>query len=384
MDIKIKRAMGIDVYFEKEEIHSINPEGELMLAILSTLAETESINISDAVKWGIRRGYEKGRIESLPLGKFYGYYKFGKDIIIIEKEAEVVRTIYRDFLFGHGVYEIAKNLSAKGIITDTGESEWCGSTIKKILSNEKYKGDCLFQKTFMIDPLKHKRVKNEGQLNQYYLENCIPKIVDEELWELVQLEIARQKVFTKEHKLPYHHYGILKFPLACRIFCGVCGKTYQVLKHKIKSKNGERYWRCTSFHHKQWTEIPDLLFTPREKPLRKEPGQRKRKYYTRILPKPRTMRCTDIEIPEEVPYRAFVDAWNELVDNPQILENHIPSNALESYRLQELKKLIHQNGKIERFDNDLAMPVLESMVVNTDKTITVHFLSGIQIKTTPT
>ncbi len=374
------RELGIDVYFEKEEIHSINPEGELMLAILSTLAETESVNISEAVKWGVRRCYEKGKVESLTLGKFYGYYKKGKEIVVIEDEAKVVRRIYKSFLDGYSIYEIARKLTEEGIPTDTGNDIWGETTLKKILRNEKYKGDCLFQKTFIADPITHKRTRNDGQLNKYYAEDCIPPIIDRDLWELVNLEFDRQVEFRKKHKIARYHASKHDFPLACRIICSVCGRTYQVLQHKIKSKNGERYWRCTSFHHKQWTEIPDLLFTPREKPLRKEPGQRKRKYYTRILPQPRIMRCTDIEIPEEAPYKAFITTWNKLVEEPQILENHIPQGVLEEYRFKELKRLIKEHGKINSVELDFIQPVLESIVVNLDGSFNIHFLAGIEIK----
>lgn len=371
------KDMGIDVYFEKEGIHSINAEGELMLSILSMLAETESVNISESVKWGVRRCYEKGKTESLTLGKFYGYHKKGKEIQVVEKEAEVVRRIYHDFLDGYGIEDIVRSLIDEGVPTDTLEGQWCDSTVKKMLSNEKYMGDCLFQKTFISDPITHRRIKNNGELNKYYVEDCFPQIVDKGLWNLVQLEMQRQKEYTKKHNITRYHSNTESFPFSSRIICGVCGGTYRLYAHKVKSMKGEKYLRCSTFIRGKWTEVNGVMFTPRGRPRRTE--HPKNKSYKHKPPVPRTMRCTDVEIPYERPFMAFADAWNYLADNPDILASHAASCDLQAYRLKELQRLIAVNGRVKSASYDLVRQTLECMVVNPDGSITVRFLAGIEI-----
>lgn len=371
------KDMGIDVYFEKEGIHSINAEGELMLSILSMLAETESVNISESVKWGVRRCYEKGKTESLTLGKFYGYSKKGKEIKVIEKEAEVVRRIYQDFLDVNGIEDIVRSLIKEEVPTDTVDGQWCASTIKKMLINEKYKGDCLFQKTFISNPITHKRIKNNGELNKYYVEDCFPQIVDKELWELVQLEAERQKRYMKEHHITRFHSNNDGFPFSSRIICSVCGSTYRLYAYEVKSIRGEKYLRCSTFIGRKWTEVDGVMFTPRGMPRRTM--NPKNRSYKHKPPVPRTMRCTDVEIPYKKPFKAFADAWNCLTDNPNILGSHAPSDKLQAYRLKELQRLIAINGRLGSASYGLVRQTLECMVVNIDGTITVRFLAGIEI-----
>lgn len=132
----------------------------MLLSILSMLTVTESVNISESVKLGVRCCYEKGKTESLTLGKFYGYQKKGKEIQIVEEEAEIVRGIYHNFFADYGIEDIVKSMIDEGVPTDTADGQWCASTIKKFLSNEKYKWDCLFQKTFISNTITHKRILN--------------------------------------------------------------------------------------------------------------------------------------------------------------------------------------------------------------------------------
>ena len=147
-------ALGVDVFFEKENIHTKYSDGEVLITLLLATAQNESAALSEKVKWVIHRKYESGNIKSIPSGKFFGYDKDEKgNLVINEEQAIIVRRIYKKFLDGYGYYQIGEHLSKNGIITETGNERWNWTTLKKILTNEKYKGDTLFQKTFNADYL---------------------------------------------------------------------------------------------------------------------------------------------------------------------------------------------------------------------------------------
>lgn len=180
------KEKGIEVYFEKENIYTMDSKGELLITIMSSLAQEESRSISENVTWGQRKRFADGKI-NIPYGRFLGYEK-GEDGLpkIIEKEAAVIRKIYREFLKGKTYTGIAKQLTEENILTPGGKEEWRSSTVKSILQNEKYKGDALLQKSYTVDFLTKKTKINEGEVPQYYVENSHPGIIKAEAFDLVQ------------------------------------------------------------------------------------------------------------------------------------------------------------------------------------------------------
>ena len=162
--IRKLKEVGCEVYFEKEQIWSFDGKGELLLTIMSSLAQEESRSISENVTWGKRRAFEAGKV-SLPYKRFLGYEK-GEDgrPRIAESEAAVVRLIYTLFLQGKTVNYIARRLTAQGIPTPGGKEKWAVSTIQSILRSEKYKGEAILQKRYTVDFLEHKLKVNEGEL----------------------------------------------------------------------------------------------------------------------------------------------------------------------------------------------------------------------------
>ena len=162
---------GVEVYFEKENIWTFDSKGEVLLIIMSSLAQEESRSISENVTWGIRKRFSDGKYY-MAYKHFLGYEK-GPDgsIIINDEQAEIVRFIYRRFLEGATARNICTELEKQLILTPSGKEKWCTSTIMSILSNEKYKGAALLQKTYISDFLSKKIKKNNGELPQYYVEN---------------------------------------------------------------------------------------------------------------------------------------------------------------------------------------------------------------------
>lgn len=183
---------GIEVYFEKENLWTLDSKSELILTIMASIAQEEFRSISQNITWGKRAGFKEGKV-SFAYSTFLGYKKEGGKIEIDEDQAVIVKLIYKMFLVeGKTCSGIAAYLKSKHIKTPSGRStRWTKNTVNSILTNEKYKGDALLQKTFTDNYLDQTVVKDTGQLTQYYVENSHPAIIDKDMWEQVQTELKR-------------------------------------------------------------------------------------------------------------------------------------------------------------------------------------------------
>ena len=248
--IRKLKEHNVECYFEKENIWTFDSKCELLLSIMSSISQEESRSISENVTWGHRKRMADGKI-IMPFGRFLGYDR-GEDgrPVVNEREAEVVREIYRLFLSGMTPYSIAKKLTADGIPTPAGKKTWAGSTVRSILTNEKYKGDALLQKTFTADYLSKKVKKNNGQIPQYYVEDSHPAIITPEVYEAAQAEMERRQAT----KTRYSGVDIL----ASKIVCGDCGCFYSPKVwhstdqyRRVIYQCGQKYkgeHRCTTPH----------------------------------------------------------------------------------------------------------------------------------------
>ncbi len=182
---------GVEVFFEKENIWTLDSKGELLITIMSSLAQEESRSISENVTWGHRKRFQDGKVY-MPYGNFLGYDRGENgEPVINPEQAETVRRIYRQYLEGMSIPQIAASLDADGILTPRRKHKWSHTTIHSILTNEKYKGDALLQKRFTVDFLTKQRKANEGEVPQYYVTGSHPAIIDPETWELVRYELAK-------------------------------------------------------------------------------------------------------------------------------------------------------------------------------------------------
>ena len=230
--IRDLKAHGVEVFFEKENIYTFDGKGELLLTIMSSIAQEESRSISENVTWGHRKRFADGKI-IMSYKTFLGYDK-GEDgmPVINPKEAEIVRSIYRMFMKGKTPFAIAKALEKKKVPTPMGKPRWSDSTIISILTNEKYKGDALLQKTFTVDFLTKKKKANEGEVPQYYVKGSHPAIIDSREWEAVQSELAYRKSMGKAYS------GTSIF--SSRLVCGDCGELF-----------GSKVWHSTDVYRKE-------------------------------------------------------------------------------------------------------------------------------------
>ena len=238
--VRMLKDHGVGVYFEKENIDTLDAKGELLITIMSSLAQEESRSISENVIWGQRKRFADGKV-TLPYKRFLGYDRgASKDDppVVNEEQAVWVRYIYSEFMLGKTACAIAKALTASGVPSPSGKPKWSPSTVESILSNEKYKGDALLQKTFTVDFLSKKKKVNEGEHPQYYVEHSHEAIIDPREWQLVQLEMARRK------SLGMRYSG--NCVLATRIVCGDCGSYFGPKVWNSTSKYKRTIWQCNN------------------------------------------------------------------------------------------------------------------------------------------
>lgn len=190
--IRELKEKNIPVFFEKENINTMDSKGEVLLTIMVSLAQQESQSLSQNIKLGLQYRYQNGEVQ-VNHNRFLGYTKDEEGHLIIEPtEAEVVKRIYREYLEGGSLLQIGRGLEADGILTAAGKAKWRPTTLQKILRNEKYIGDALLQKTYTVDFLNKKRVQNNGIVPQYYVENSHEPIIPRDLYMQVQEEMVRR------------------------------------------------------------------------------------------------------------------------------------------------------------------------------------------------
>jgi len=230
------KEKGVEVYFEKENIYTMDSKGELLVTIMSSLAQEESRSISENVTWGQRKRMADGKV-SLPYGQFLGFEK-GEDGLprIVESEALIVRRIFRLFIEGKTPSAIAKQLAGQGIPSPAGKKAWQVATVKSILTNEKYKGDALLQKKFTVDFLNKTQKANEGEVPQYYVQNSHPGIIEPDEFDAVQAEIERRKGLGRPSGCGS--------PFSAKIVCGDCGGFYGSKVWGSNTKYRRVIWRC--------------------------------------------------------------------------------------------------------------------------------------------
>lgn len=234
--IRQLKEAGVEVYFEKENIWTLDGKGELLLTIMSSLAQEESRSISENCTWGQRKRFADGKI-SVPFQRFLGYDRGADGNLVVNREqAVIVKRIYSLFLQGMTYHGIADTLTKDGIPTPGGKKKWSISTVKSILSNEKYKGDALLQKSYTVDFLTKKTKVNEGEIPQYYVEDNHEAIIDPEVFEMVQREMAKRGKGKK------YHSGVHAF--STKIKCGECGSWYGSKVWHSNSKYRKTIWQC--------------------------------------------------------------------------------------------------------------------------------------------
>lgn len=244
--LRTLKEYGVEVYFEMENINSLEGS-EMLITILSSLAQESSQEKSDSVKWGYQRQFEKGKVYASNL---FGYKSNRGELVIVEEEAKSVREIFAMYLQGFSINDIKHNLKERGIKTRRGSTEWSISTLRGMLSNEKYTGNSKNGKIYNIDFLHPKRLQNNGQAPMFLVENSHPAIVSKEIFEQVQIERARRLKNKKEvdqqvSKSNRGRYTSVN-SLANKIICANCGDLYRRAVWTKRSGEKQPVWRCAN------------------------------------------------------------------------------------------------------------------------------------------
>jgi len=322
--VRLLKDLGIGVIFEKENIFTLDSKGEVLLSILSSLAQDESRSISESSTWGIRRRFEQGKLH-LNHTKFLGYDKDPNgNLMINQKQAKIVRRIYREFLDGKGANRIAKDLEVDQVPNWNGKPKWHGSTIQSMLTNVKYKGDALLQKSYTVDFLTKKRAKNTGQVPQYYVEESHSAIIEKDIWQAVQLEMERRKVYALEHGIQKLECATINNPFAGRVICGTCGHMFgRKVWNSTNEKQRRIIWRCDA------------------------------KYKVKGV-----KGCDSKHIDDGVLYQAFMGAFNAIIENKDYFlekwqEGLVDDDLLKRYKARQFIGIITEAEVMVEFNVEL-------------------------------
>ncbi len=327
--IRQLKDKNIPVFFEKEGINTMDSKGEVLLTIMASLAQQESQSLSQNVKLGLQYRYQNGEVQ-VNHKRFLGYTKDEqKHLVIVQEEAEVVKRIYCEYLEGASLAQVAKSLEKDGIHTAAGKAKWRAETLKKILQNEKYIGDALLQKTYTVDFLTKKRVKNNGIVPQYYVENNHEAIIPRDLYMQVQEEMVRRANIRSGKNGKKRVYSS-KYALSSIVYCGNCGDIYRRV-HWNNRGCRSIVWRCVSRLEEKGSD------------------------------------CTSPTINEETLQTAVVKAINELLANKEsfllVLQKNIAAVLNEEYdnavdgidsRLEGLQKELLKLANSKSDYNDIA------------------------------
>jgi DNA invertase Pin-like site-specific DNA recombinase len=402
--IRKLKDKNIPVFFEKEAINTMDAKGEVLITIMASLAQQESQSLSQNVKLGLQYRYQQGKVQ-INHNYFLGYTKDKNGHLIIDPEqAEVVKRIYREYLEGYSMAKIARHLEKDGIRTGAGKTRWHSSTINKILRNEKYMGDALLQKTYTTDFLTKTRVKNNGIVPQYYVENDHEAIVPKEIFMQVQAELVRRRVVHVSPSGKKRNFSSNNcFSQIVR--CGECGDLYRRV-HWNNHGHKSIVWRCitrleptaadTNCTNRTVNEelLKDISLKAMNQILLGSDSfiQQLQENLAKAITKSDTLSPDGIqkrleELQQELitkannrqAYDAIADEIFRLRDQKEKAENNLRSQKEVAERIKTLQEFIkRQPSNLTAFDESLVHKLIERITVF-PKHFTVEFKSGISV-----
>lgn len=229
--IRELRGLGIEVYFEKEKLNTSNMGSEMLLGILSTLAQEESTSISQNMRWSYQKRMRAGKFITCTAP--YGYRLVNGTLVVEPEEAKIVQWIFQNYLDGIGMWELTQRLYSRGNPAPMGGKIWGHTSVQYILKNEKYAGNALLQKSYKTDTLPFRKCRNHGEKTQYFIEHTHEPIISQEIFEKVQALTDNRLIYGGDSK------ELEFYPLSRKMACGLCGCTF-----RRKTVRGKLYWVC--------------------------------------------------------------------------------------------------------------------------------------------
>lgn len=396
--VRLLRSHGVDVFFEKENIHTISITNELFLTLYSAFAQGESESISENMKAGLVYKMKRGECVGNPNCYGYDWNPLTKELIINEKEAVIVIKIFEEYVSGKGSNIIARGLNEDGIPSPSGK-KWRAETIRRIICNEKYIGDLRSGKSFVENVITHKRKINKGQTKQYYTTNHHIGIISRELGnKAIELYKKRSEKSKKSHDKYSRRY-----PFSSKIYCGCCGERF-TRKSYLKNKNnpkGERviFWGCRSRDNdiecenhitykekeieKIFLEMYNQLFINKDKYIKaflnkindtldEEDIEKEisnlEKDRNRILEK--QSKLIDLLVDERITkdvLNSKIEMFNIELKNIdgklQELKSNEKNYQKKTKQLEKITKMLEDKKKLEEFDSDVFENVVERIII---------------------
>lgn len=343
------KDLGIGIIFEKENINTLDAKGEVLLTILSSLAQDESRSISENSTWGIRRRFEQGQ-HKMSTKRFLGYYSDEEGNLIVNRPpAKIVIRLYEEYLSGKTVDYIARIFKAERIKNWDRKYNWQPSTLDSMLRNEKYMGDTILQKSYTADFLSKRRVMNDGVLPKYHIKRDHEAIIDVDTWEAVQAEIERRAQYCKDHFTNAYSQKTETNPFYAKIICGNCGSTYSRVKYTTRASTAITKWRCGSCNKANGHKI-----------------------------------CSNRYVLDETFTKLFVMSWNEMVDyQPDYQERWQENIRGDDVLLRYKTRLVMQHaavGPIKEFDLKFMLAVMDYITVFEDGRLQIKFYDGTEFE----
>jgi DNA invertase Pin-like site-specific DNA recombinase len=242
--VRLLKEKNVAIFFEKENINTMTMNGEMLLVILSSLAQQESESISANVKMGLKMKMKRGELVGFNGCLGYDYDSKEKLLTINEKEAEIVRYIFQRYVEGAGCFVIAKELTQLGYKTKRGNTTWGDSAVRGIIKNEKYKGDILLGKTFTVDPITHRRLENMGEESQYYISNNHKPIISPEMFEEAHKILTRRSIKLSAKKGIKREKYSRQYAFSSMMKCAFCGGTISRRSWHGNTHNKKIVWAC--------------------------------------------------------------------------------------------------------------------------------------------
>ena len=331
--VRLLKERGVGIQFEKENINTLDNQGEMLLTVLSSLAQAESESLSKNVAMGLKAKMKNGELVGFHGCLGYDYDPETKTLSVNEKEAEIVRYIFGRYTEGVGCFTIAKELTRLGYKTKKGNSVWHESSVRRIVKNEKYMGDVILGKTFTVDPISKRRLENFGEKNMYRVENNHEHIISQEVFNKAQA-ILNKRSAKHGNKGRGEKYS-RKYAFSSMIQCGFCNTNFS-----------RRTWHANSKHEKiTWSCIKAI------------------KQGKKNCPHSKSLSEKELE-------EAFVDAFNMLVSKNKEITDEFLKNVEDTLNNtctdKEIKKIKKEINKIENNINKLVDLYLEKILSKED------------------
>ncbi|VDN47247.1 Site-specific DNA recombinase [Petrocella atlantisensis] len=421
--VRTLKEKNVAVVFEKENINTLTMNGEMLLVILSSLAQQESESISANVTMGFKMKMKRGELIGYNGCLGYDYNKEDKTIKVNEKEAEIVRYIFRRYIEGAGGKVIANELGNLGYKTQKGLSRWRDSTILGILKNEKYKGDLLLGKTFTTDPISHKRLKNLGERDQFYVSNNHEPIITDEMFERAK-EIRQKRSRVHGSKTINERFS-RKYPFSSICTCAYCGSILMRRQWNSGTKHEKYTWQCmnsikngrkacshskaiaetdledafvqgynmlTDLNKEVITEFVTNIEQALDIPSLKEEYEKLSDQIAKIEDK--IQKLIDLRLEDNIDLESytkkhakFMKEQEGLVEQKRTIKYTLDSEESISMRIRNFKHAFNKNETLEGFDRLILDAIIEKVVVGAvdnkgkamPKVLTFVLKSGLEV-----